>query len=627
MTGALAVIDAVVTPAAFCAVLAGALGYAWRIYRQRYLLLWALFWTLFALVWGFAGWAWQLEPGSPMQPILRAAMITSSLGARAALACSVFAYLGWRPLSSRQRVLLVLALLLVVAAQLGAVRLAGDGRIAAWAVLPFRTYFLGVFLNSWLALLLLRRWREARSSRLFGAAVAFNAFSDALDVYLDMAGRRPWTGAGPAHWLSMFTAHLCEMLFATGMMVAAIGTEYARAEAAAAALRERDAHLHESQRREMLGRLAGGLAHDFNNLLAAVLAHLSFARDALPAGSEVRTDVETAATAAERGARLTRQLLTFARRQPLAPKPLDLNALIAGLDRLVAPLLGKNIQRQVRLGDGLWLVRADAMQLEQLILNLLLNARDAMPEGGTVRVETCNQMVAHDGAADAEAAGVAPGAWVRLEVEDGGHGMDETTRARAFEPFFTTKQSGTGLGLATVQTIVQQAGGRVALRTAPGAGARFTIWLPRSLEPVAAPAASLDQAAGGRETILFVEDDAPLRELGVRALEGRGYRVLAMPGGAEALALAEETLARVALLVTDVMMPGLDGPALAAALRQRRPRLKVLYVSGYAPKLPLEENRDAPFLSKPFTPEQLLALVRQLLDAPARPAEARAPSA
>jgi PAS domain S-box-containing protein len=374
-----------------------------------------------------------------------------------------------------------------------------------------------------------------------------------------------------------------------------------------------EARLQQAQRLETIGQLAGGVAHDFNNLLTAVLANLSILDSTLPVGAAGREEVRDATLAAERATRLVRQLLTFARQQVVAPRQVDLNESVEAMDRLLGRIIGEHIARQTRLSPGLWPVRIDPSQLEQVLVNLVVNARDAMPGGGVLTVATANVLLS-PGERSPEAVDVPPGAWVRLTVEDTGHGMDESTLSRIFEPFFTTKEKGrgTGLGLATVHGTVQQAGGHVRVQSAPGAGTRFTVWLPRDrgepeTERPPAPAA----APGGRETILLAEDDPQVRAIAARILSDRGYRVLPAADGLEALRTADAHSGPIALLATDVVMPGLGGRGLAETLRSRRPELAVLFLSGY-PEGGVEPG--AAFLPKPFTPEQLAATVRQLLD-------------
>jgi signal transduction histidine kinase len=614
----LTIVDSMAMSVAFSAVVAGALFTAWRTWRQPYLAYWAAFWALYVPVWALYGLeqAQALAPASLLGLTARAGMTTASLLARSLMAFGIFAYLG-RPVPAGRWRWVALAIAVLTSGSVALQAVGATAHLPGWATLPFRTYFVGLFLDAFLAVVLLRDRGGTASAarRLLGLAVVAGGASDAWDVLLQVSVGDPWTETGLVLRLSNLVAHVCDALFATGCMVAAIGTEHERAERAAAALRDRDARLQETQRLEMLGRLAGGLAHDFNNLLTAILAHLAFARDALPSGSEVRQDVETAAGAAERGSRLTRQLLTFARQQATAPQLLDLGDLVVGLDRLALPLLGERIERRLRVAPALWPVRADPTQLEQLLLNLIVNARDAMPEGGALTVEVSNVTAGARGLPDAPE--LPAGDWVRLAVGDSGHGMDEATRRRIFEPFFTTKPhgQGSGLGLATVQAIVQQAGGHLAVESAPGAGARFLIFLPRQPGAVAAAAPEGVAAPRGHETILLVEDEPSLRAAAVRVLEGAGYTVLATPEGSAALRLPEEALRGVSLLVTDVVMPGMDGTALARELRARRPELPVLFVSGYAPPLLEAGAVEAPLLSKPYAPEQLLVRVRGLLDA------------
>jgi CheY-like chemotaxis protein len=292
---------------------------------------------------------------------------------------------------------------------------------------------------------------------------------------------------------------------------------------------------------------------------------------------------------------------------------LDLNEVVASMDRMVGRLIGEHIGRRVRLGPGLWPVRVDPTQLEQLLVNLVVNARDAMGSGGMLLVETGNASLGN-GLRAADEIDVPAGDWVRLVVEDTGHGMDEATLGRIFEPFFTTKEpgQGTGLGLATVHGIVQQAGGHVRVRSAPGAGARFAVWFPRHHgAPAPAVADAREPAAGGNETILLAEDEPQVRAIAARVLSGRGYVVLQASDGAQALRAAAAHAGPIHLLVTDVVMPELGGRDLAERLAADRPGLRVLFTSGYTAGGLAE---GAAFLPKPFTPDQLASRVRELLD-------------
>ena len=360
--------------------------------------------------------------------------------------------------------------------------------------------------------------------------------------------------------------------------------------------------LLQAQKMESVGQLAGGVAHDFNNLMAAVLCHTELARDALPQGSAALDDVQQIERAALRAADLTRQLLAFARKQVTNARVVDVAALTEGLARLLRRVLGEDVELTLDLERGLWPVRIDPSQMEQVLLNLALNARDAMPKGGRLRIVARNEPSPM-------------GAHVRVSVIDTGVGMSEATRSRVFEPFFTTKEvgRGTGLGLATCYGIVTQAGGHITVESAPGEGAAFHVVLPRTEEAEPPPATDLRPSRDGSpaEVVLLVEDHDMVRDIAARALRARGYTVLVAVSGAQAIALARDQ--RVDLLLTDVVMPGMGGPELAARMRAERPALKVVLMSGYAPELAAHANEH--LLSKPFTPATLAAAVRAALDA------------
>ncbi len=376
----------------------------------------------------------------------------------------------------------------------------------------------------------------------------------------------------------------------------------------------------QSQRLESVGRLAGGVAHDFNNLLTVILSCAEGIERGLRAGGVDLQDVDEIRTAAERARDLTRQLLAFARRQVIDPRPTDLSALVRDAGKLLRRVLGEDVELAVRLGDGLWPVRCDPAQLQQVLLNLAVNARDAMPRGGRLAIESAN--VELEAGEVAALPNLQPGAHVRLAVTDSGPGLSPEAQAHLFEPFFTTKPAGqgTGLGLATVYGIVRQSGGAIRVESAAGRGTTFELYFPRCDAAPAATASGARAGAGavrgGRETVLVVEDDPRVREVTVRALAGAGYRVLAAEGGARALELAppEE---RLDLLVTDVVMPGMSGPQMAEALARARPGLRVLYVSGYAEDAIVHHgiiDSGIDLLAKPYTPALLLARVRQVLD-------------
>ncbi|MDB4951893.1 MAG: Blue-light-activated protein [Gemmatimonadetes bacterium] len=390
-------------------------------------------------------------------------------------------------------------------------------------------------------------------------------------------------------------------------------------------LRESGVHLAQAQKLDSIGRLAGGIAHDFNNLLTVIQGNLQLVLPEVPAGSMIREDLEEIGRAAGRAAELTRHLLTFSRKQVLQPRLLDLNASIAGTERMLRRLIGEDIHVQTALHPGLPLVLADPGQVEQVLVNLVLNARDAMPHGGELTLETrLSTMGPRAAALYPHAAEGSPA--VMLCVSDTGHGMDAETRSHAFEPFFTTKPvgRGTGLGLATVYGIVKQSGGYVWITSAPGQGTRVEICLPPAPAPAAEPN-PLPVAAGGvqpgrGETVLLVEDEPAVRHFAERVLEGAGYRVLSAAHASQALARAQEAAAPVALLLTDVVMPGLSGPVLAERLAALHPGLRVLFTSGYADDAMSHHgalDEGVVLLEKPFSVEALLRMVRQVLDAPA----------
>ncbi len=389
-------------------------------------------------------------------------------------------------------------------------------------------------------------------------------------------------------------------------------------------------HLQQAQKLESIGRLAGGVAHDFNNLLTVIVSCAeALRRDAAAGLPPDPEDLSELRAAGARGRELTRQLLAFARRQATAPVALDLNEVVQRSEKLLARVLGEDVLLQVSTGPEAGSVLCDPVQLDQVIMNLAVNARDAMPAGGVLSITTRRARVGPGAAAvDPE---LVAGDWVQLEVRDTGVGMSAEVKAHLFEPFFTTKPAGqgTGLGLATIYGIVKQAGGHIHVVSEPGRGATFTICLPRhaptAAEEVAEPpGAAAPAQAGGTESLLVVEDDALVRGVTVRVLRAAGYQVVAAAGGAEALELAERAPVRPGLVVTDVVMPGLGGKEVAEALRARWPGLRVLYMSGYtreaigAPELSVPGTA---FLAKPFTPEGLLHQVRALLDL--EPAAAR----
>jgi PAS domain S-box-containing protein len=362
-----------------------------------------------------------------------------------------------------------------------------------------------------------------------------------------------------------------------------------------------EAELLSAQKLESLGRLAGGVAHDFNNLLTGITGYASLLLERANGDGELRRDLTEIKRAGERAAELTKQLLAFGRRQVLKSRPLDLNAVLADTGLLLRRLLGEHVELEILPAPGLGTVRADPGQLEQVIVNLAVNARDAMPDGGLLTISTRN----------AES-------HVELVVTDTGVGMDEETRAQVFEPFFTTRELGVGLGLASVHGIVHQSGGEVTVESAPGVGSTFVVRLPRVAESAeAALPAAEPEAAPGTETILLVEDEDVVRELARRVLERQGYTVLTCANGSEAVELADADGRRIDLLLTDVVMPGLRGYEVAQRVSASRPDIKVLYMSGYAEDALVGRAQIAgnALIEKPFAIDALTRRVRETLEA------------
>jgi len=380
--------------------------------------------------------------------------------------------------------------------------------------------------------------------------------------------------------------------------------------------READERLRAAQRMEAIGRLAGGVAHDFNNLLTVILSYSELAREELPLGSELRPFLDEVILASQRGEGLTRQLLAFSRKQVMDLAPLSLSEVVGGVSTMLRRLIGEDIRIETRVSESLPLIKADRGQLEQVLMNLAVNARDAMPDGGLLEVFADAVTF---GVEEALRLDIPAGAYVALHVRDNGTGMDEATRARVFEPFFTTKGvgKGTGLGLATVYGIMRQLGGGVSLETALGRGTTFHVFLPISTTGTAAAPSKAAAAMGvgkGGETILVVEDDAAVRAVLERVLGG-AYRIIMAATPNEALSLLRANAGQIDLVLSDVIMPGMNGRQLSVKMRELVPSLRVVFMSGYTDEaIEKYEVLHDHFLRKPFNLNELLTTIRAVLD-------------
>jgi two-component system cell cycle sensor histidine kinase/response regulator CckA len=402
-----------------------------------------------------------------------------------------------------------------------------------------------------------------------------------------------------------------------GIAVAVDLTEHKRFESAKIAL---EGQLRQAQKMEAIGRLAGGIAHDFNNVLSVVLSYADLLLEQLEPHDPMRDDVNEIRNAGQRAADLTRQLLMFSRQQVLQPKVLDLNEVLAGLDKMLQRMVGEDVELVLSTTQPAGRVRADPGSIEQVLMNLVVNARDAMPTGGELTIETANVVLDEE---DVRAhLGARPGAHVMLIVSDTGTGMDRATQARIFEPFFTTKEQGkgTGLGLSTVFGIVHQSGGHVQVDSEPGKGTTFEVYLPRVDDeaPAARPAVP-SATLRGSETVLLVEDEDQVRVVASAILRRHGYHVLEACNVGEALLRCEQHPGTIHLLLTDVVMPQMNGPELAKRLVLARPEMRVLCMSGYTDDRIVRHgvlDAEIAYLQKPITPQSLTSKVREVLDAP-----------
>jgi len=368
--------------------------------------------------------------------------------------------------------------------------------------------------------------------------------------------------------------------------------------------------LHHSQRLEAVGRLAGGVAHDFNNLLMIITGYSQMLLDSMHPSDPACGDLDQIVKAAQRATDLTNQLLAFSRRQVARPAVINLNSMVQEMERMLCRVIGEDIELLTVLAPGLNSVRVDPGQIEQVVLNIAVNARDAMPQGGKLLIETLNLFITEDSRRNH--VGPDPGPYIVLSISDTGVGMDSQVMSRIFEPFFTTKQHGTGLGLSTSYGIIKQSGGDIWVDSKPGSGTTFKIYLPVAEEPRRETVAPRETAPlHGSETILLVEDEDGVRRVVETMLKRRGYQVLASPSPADAMAVAEAHSGTIDLLITDMVMPGMNGRKMAEHLVTTRPDMRVLYVSGYSD--PVETMEGTAFLQKPFTAEELAHKISEVL--------------
>jgi two-component system cell cycle sensor histidine kinase/response regulator CckA len=392
----------------------------------------------------------------------------------------------------------------------------------------------------------------------------------------------------------------------------------ARLRAADEALQHSHAALAQAQKMESIGRLAGGVAHDFNNMLGVIMGHVELALRQTAPGAPLHRDLQEVLKATNRSADLTRQLLAFARKQAIAPRLLDVNDVVGDSLNMLERLIGEDIELEWTPAPDLWPVLMDSSQLDQMIANLCVNARDAIPDVGTLAIATANCVV--DEAFSSAHADAAPGDFVKLSVRDSGVGMTDDVASKIFEPFFTTKESGsgTGLGLATVYGAVVQNRGFITVASVVGAGTTFELYLPRHAGAAPQPAIIEPTSDGsGRETVLIVEDEPMLLRMAARSLEVHGYEVLRAASPAEAVRMAADHDKKIHLLLTDIVMPTMNGRDLAVAIKSTRPKIKVLFMSGYSPDMGRGQRElpgNAQFIGKPFSVGELAEKVRAVLD-------------
>ncbi len=421
------------------------------------------------------------------------------------------------------------------------------------------------------------------------------------------------TAAGEKRWISWHTSSQTDLTYA-------YGRDVTESRAQADALLATENQLRQSQKMEAVGQLTGGIAHDFNNMLTGIIGGLAMLRRRLAQGRTADLDryIDAAATSAERAATLTHRLLAFSRQQPLDPAPVDVNALVRSMTDILRNALGERVVLEVKVGEGLWRARTDANQVESAILNLAINARDAMPDGGSLTIQTSNAVINTAYAALNE--GVAEGDYVLLSVSDTGVGMPPDVMAKAFDPFFTTKPigQGTGLGLSMIYGFVQQTGGHVKIRSEPGQGATIALYLPRDLSEADADKpkpAKTELARGGGQTVLVVEDDPAVRMLVVELLGELGYAAIQAPDGAAALPVLASD-APINLMITDVGLPGLNGRQLAEIAREHRKGLPILFLTGYAAGAAVRSEflgQGMDIAYKPFVLESLAEAIRRMV--------------